>query len=88
MNAANIVFAAVAVISVVMLFVLLTQPIPAPRENKTTVVVNRSWPWFGPGGTERPRSHLIGPGGTEWPRHGYSDGRDGRGSGHHAGHHA
>lgn len=62
MNAAIIVFAAVAVISVVMLFVMWNQPAPTSRE--TTVVVNRSWP----------RSYLIGPGGTEWPRHVYGGG--------------
>ena len=91
MNAATIVFAAVAVISVVMLFVLLSQPAPAPRE--TTVVVNRSRPLIGPGGTEWPRSHLIGPGGTEWPRYVYGGGGGhygghygGHGGGHHGGH--
>jgi hypothetical protein len=81
MNAATIVFAAVAVISVVMLFVLLSQPAPAPRE--TTVVVNRSQPLIGPGGTEWPR--YYGRGGTEWPRYVYGGGGH-YGGGHYGGH--
>jgi len=77
MNAATIVFAAVAVISVVMLFVLLSQPAPAPRE--TTVVVNRSRPLIGPGGTEWPR-YVYG-GGGHYGGH-YDDHRGGHRGGH------
>ena len=84
MNAATIVFAAVAVISVVMLFVLWSQPAPAPRE--TTVVINRSRPLIGPGGTEWPRYYVYGD--TVLPRYvfgGYGGG--GNYGGYHGGGH-